>query len=121
MIYQDVLASATTTSFIILPNALGITTSDSLSITNDSSNIELTSTFVSAVYDSNNILTVSFSLPTETLDEGNFYIIELTKNVTNAVLWRGLMFVSSQDKVDYTINKDEFKEKTSNNDYIILD
>ena len=128
MIYHGTLGVLTISEFVILPRTTDITTSDTLTIKEQSSNKSLIVGISGVVYDSNNILTISFLLavpsvgqPSNTLDEGNFYEIELTKNLTNAVLWRGVMFVSDQVKQDYTINDDEFKEKTSNNDYIILD
>ena len=121
MIYHNTLLASVTSTFVILPRVTDVLNTDTLSIKNQSTNTDLSVNFVSAVYDSNNILTISFSLNTDTLEEGVFYEIELTKNVTNAVLWRGIMFVSDQVKQDYTINKNEFKENTSTNEYIILE
>ncbi len=121
MIYQDVIAKLTPASLKILPRVTDVTEFDNLSIINQSTNLSLNPTVGSPSYDSNNILTLPFIIFDYALEEGNFYELELTRNVTNEVIWRGVMFVSSQDKVDYTINKDEFKEKTSNNEYIILD
>lgn len=123
MIYHPTLAENIVSSFKILPRELGITTSDTLTIKNQSENKDLSIKFKTSSYDSNNILTVSFSINVggdDSLEEGVFYEIELTKNVTDAVLWRGVMFVSDQEKEDYTINDGEFKEKTSTNEYIIL-
>lgn len=120
MIYHSTLAASTTSTFNILPRVLGITTSDTLTIKNQDTNTDLNVTFVTSSYDSNDILTVSFSLTGDTLEEGVFYEIELTKVTTDAVLWRGILFCSSQTKADYSINNGEFTEQTSTNEFIIL-
>ena len=123
MIYLNpTVTSPFQVSAIVLPRVTDITTSDSLTITSDSSGSVIPSVFLASNYDSNNILTIIFSInSSDPLKEGNFYTLKLNRNVTDELLWSGIAFASSQDKVDYTINKDEFKEKTSNNDYIILD
>lgn len=120
MIYHTTLAATVAGTFTILPRTTDITISDNIRITNQETNKNQTVTFLVAFYDSNDELVIIFSLPDSSLDEGVFYEIEITKNVTDAVLWRGVLFCSSQTKADYSINNGEFTEQTSTNEFIIL-
>ena len=119
MIYHPTLATGFLGSLRILPRTTTVTSSDNIRITNQESNKNQTVTFISAIYSGENLV-ITFSLPDSSLDEGVFYEIEITKNVTDAVLWRGVLFCSSQTKADYSINNGEFTEQTSTNEFIIL-
>jgi len=106
--------------FQILPRETDISIfNTTMTVTNQNTNV-VASTGESYAYDSNGILTISLS---GTLEEGNFYTVELNGigQFASVVKWKGIIFASDQEKADYTINNGEFKENTSNNDYIILD
>lgn len=119
MIYASPVSVLGTLTFTVLPNAIEFSTGKFIKIINQSTNVEVSNSITSATYDTNDILTVSTTIDDTGIIENNYYTIELFKGAI--IWWRGILFCSSQTKSDYTINKDEFKETTSNNEYIILD
>ena len=119
MIYNSPVATTSTLSFNVIPNALGFTTAMTLKLINDATNKEIGNTLTVATYDTNGILTVSTTIDDTGIIEGNFYTIELYNGST--IYWKGILFCSSQAKTSYSINNGDFTEETSNNEYIILD
>ena len=54
------------------------------------------------------------------LKEGNFYSLAIYDGDNN-VVYRDRVFCTNQEVGDYTVNKDEYEEHTTNNEFIIYE
>jgi hypothetical protein len=98
-------------TFSIIPRAYG---ADSMVITNETSNIDTTYAITATQVDYYLSITKIIDLT-----EGNFYTLKVLDGTD--IVYKDKIFCTNQVVENYTINKDEYTEHTTNNDYIVYE
>lgn len=96
------------------------TTDVTIILRDDSSNIETTLVPTSNISNDYLELSAVFSLK-----EGRFYDLKVIKTTNSNIIYRDKIFCTAQSTNQssneyYSVNKDEYKSKSGNNDFIIL-
>ena len=115
---KHLLPTSSTQAIKIIPRVYS--TSVSMDLRDDSTNTSVSITPTATKVGNYIELSSVFDLK-----EGRFYDLKVIQTSTQKIIYRDKIFCTSQNtnqinNEHYTVNKDEYKEQSSNNDFIIL-